>query len=75
VFQRLIHLHIITNNDFQMPVLPAGHRIETVTHMWRMSGLVEKTALRSEVREFCDQYPVYRLSDYPLERNAEGLAG
>jgi len=43
--------------------------------MWRMSGLVEKTALRPEVREFCDQYPVYRLSDYPLERNAEGLAG
>lgn len=48
----------------QMASLSANHDITTVSHRWVIVGKVDKTTLREEVRDFCAQYPVYRLMEY-----------
>ena len=47
-----------------MASLSANHDITTVSHRWVIVGKVDKTTLREEVRDFCAQYPVYRLMEY-----------
>lgn len=47
-----------------MASLPANHHVTTVSHKWKIIGKIEKTTLRGEVRDFCAQYPVYRLMEY-----------
>lgn len=62
---------------FQMPALPerANQPIKTVAHKWKIEGEIEKTTLRREVRDFCDQFPVYHLYEYTPESAAERLPG
>lgn len=43
---------------------PTDYQISTVNKEWIVSGEVDKIFLRKEIREFCDQYPVYRLREY-----------
>ncbi|KAJ7361910.1 hypothetical protein OS493_014556 [Desmophyllum pertusum] len=50
----------ITKDDSPSP----NHQITTVSHKWKIDAKIDKTTLRREVRDFCGQYPIYRLYDY-----------
>lgn len=43
---------------------PPNYRISTISKYWIPTEEVDKNFLRREAREFCDQYPIYRLEEY-----------
>ncbi|XP_078354927.1 uncharacterized protein LOC144639505 [Oculina patagonica] len=48
----------------EVTALPGNQQIKAIAHKWKVYGKVDKTTLRGEVRDFCAQYPVYRLMEY-----------
>ena len=42
---------------------------------WVVSEEVDKTLLRQEVQDFCDQVPVFRMTEVDLRSAAVGLKG
>ncbi|PFX28203.1 hypothetical protein AWC38_SpisGene7110 [Stylophora pistillata] len=43
---------------------PINYKISKISKEWIITGKVDKMFLRKEIKEFCDQYPNYRLKEY-----------
>ncbi|XP_078354923.1 uncharacterized protein LOC144639499 [Oculina patagonica] len=48
----------------EVTALSGNQDIKTIARKWKVYGKVDKTTLRWEVRDFCAQYPFYRLMEY-----------
>ena len=46
--------------------MPFFEKKVVVQKYWIVSEQVDKTLLRQEVQEFCDQFPIYRLQEVDL---------
>lgn len=52
---------------------PPTHQIEKTIQQWRVGNRVDKSTLRQEVRDFCGQFPIYRLE--PFTADTVSVAG
>ena len=55
--------------------MPPTHKIEKTIQQWKVGGMVDKWTLRPEVRDFCGQFPVYRLEPFTPDSVSVGRAG
>jgi len=55
--------------------LPPTHKIEKTIQQWKVGDMVDKWTLRPEVRDFCGQFPVYRLEPFTPDSVSVGRAG
>ncbi|XP_031552027.1 uncharacterized protein LOC116289270, partial [Actinia tenebrosa] len=46
---------------------PSSHKIEKTIQQWRVGARVDKRTLRQAVRDFCGQFPIYRLEPYTAD--------
>ncbi|XP_031573739.1 uncharacterized protein LOC116307611 [Actinia tenebrosa] len=45
----------------------ATHKIEKTIQQWRVGARVNQSALRQAVRDFCGQFPIYRLEPFTAD--------
>ncbi|XP_028515596.1 uncharacterized protein LOC110241421 [Exaiptasia diaphana] len=54
---------------------PPSHNIRKISRQWTIGPIVDKSTLRKEVRDFCGQFPVYRLEPFTPDSVSYGKTG
>ncbi|KXJ12905.1 hypothetical protein AC249_AIPGENE19884 [Exaiptasia diaphana] len=54
---------------------PPSHNIRKISRQWTIGPIVDKSTLRKEVRDFCGQFPVYRLEPFNADSVSYGIIG